>query len=241
MTNRLVAAFFFLCIYTVNSQEFSVGARGGFNTTSIGDVFSRGTSLPGSVPDIPYAPVQDIGFQFGGYLTVEFGRIFLQPEVNYMVSKNHYDFPLREAKWQQNHLEVPLLAGVRVIGPISVYGGPSFNFYEDAGLEGVDVTAFSDGGPDLEKNTMSVNFGVMVKWNRFTVDLRYEKGLKENERELLDIRNSVYGVNLADRMEYKTNVLSLSLMVDIFKTNTEDMGGFFSGLFRNNKKCYCPY
>ena len=240
MTNRLYIVLLFLCSYQINAQDFSLGARIGFNTTSIGDINSRGGSQQGNPPDVLYSPVKDISYQFGGYLNVEFGKVFLRSELNYVSSRNHYDFRDKEAKWDLKHLDLPILAGYNVIGPVSVYAGPSFNFYGDATLEGVQVTSFSDGGPDLEKNTVSLNFGVLLRWKRFALDLRYEKGLKENEYELLDIVNSTYGVNLADRNPYKTDVLSLSFMVDIFRTNTDDMGGFFDGLFRNNK-CYCPY
>ena len=66
-----------------------------------------------------------------------------------MVSKNHYDFPDKTSNWKQSQLEIPLLAGFTIFDPISIYAGPSFNFYSDADLDGVDVTAFSDGGPDL--------------------------------------------------------------------------------------------
>ncbi|MBT8271032.1 MAG: hypothetical protein KJO25_03205, partial [Bacteroidia bacterium] len=104
----------------------------------------------------------------------------------------------------------------------------------------VQVTSFSDGGPDLEKNSFNFMVGLQVKWKRFGADLRYEIGTTETEEELLDIVNSAYGVNLADLLPYTPNVLSLSFTVDIFRTDSLDTGGLFSGLFRGNK-CYCPY
>ena len=80
----------------------------------------------------------------------------------------------------------------------------------------------------------------MLKAGRFGIDLRYETISQSTQEELLDIIRSEYGVNLADLRSYKPNVISLSLFIDILKTDKDDIGGFFSGLFKNNK-CYCPY
>ena len=44
----------------------------------------------------------------------------------------------------------------------------------------------------------------------------------------------------ADAYSYKPNIISLSFFIDILKTDKDDIGGFFSGIFQNNK-CYCPY
>lgn len=240
MLKSLVSTIFVVCTLFVHAQEFSVGLKGGFHTLSIGEINSRGGSIQGNPPDVVFQPVTDIGFQFGTYLTVEFGALFFRPELNYYASKNHYDFPDKRSYWKNSHIDFPLLAGYRIFDPISIYAGPGFNFYSETTLDGVQVTGFSDGGPDLKRSTMGLNIGAMIKWKRLAVDIRYEIGFHEYEEELLDIVNSTYGVNLADRRSYKSNVLSLNLMVDILRTNDDDIGGFFSGLFRSNK-CYCPY
>jgi len=222
------------------SQEFTLGARGGFNYYTIGDINSRGGSIQAGKPDELFSPQKEFGTQFGAFLDIEFGKLFIRPELNFASSKNKYDFPIKESFWKSSRINVPILVGYEIFDPISVYVGPGFNIYNDTTLDGVDVTSYSDGGPDLEKTNVSLTFGIMVKVGRFGIDLRYETISQKTEEELLDINNSAFGVNLADLKPYEPRIISLSLFIDILKTDKDDIGGFFTGLFQNNK-CYCPY
>ena len=231
--------FLMLC-FSANAQEFAMGIRGGINQYSIGDINSRGGSIAAGQPDELFSPNKEIGYQFGIYLTVILNKFYFQPEVNYLSARNTYDFPLQTANWRTSKFEVPILIGYEVFDPVSIYVGPIISFFGDTELDGVQVTGFSDGGPDLEKNSFNFMIGAQFKWKRFGVDLRYEIGMTDAEEELLDIVNSSYGVNLADHLPYKPNVLSLSFTVDIFRTDSLNVGGLFSNLFQGNK-CYCPY
>jgi len=238
--HHLLIIISIITAYTINAQEFTLGARGGFNYYTIGDINSRGGSLQGTPPDELFSPQKEFGTQFGAFLNIEFGKLFIRPEINFASHKNRYDFPNKEAFWKTSRIDVPILLGYEIFDPITLYAGPGFSFFNEATLDGVQVTSYSDGGPDLEKTAMQLNFGIMLKAGRFGVDLRYEMNSKETEEELLDIIRSEYGVNLADLRSYKPNVVSLSIFIDILKTDKDDIGGFFSGLFKNDK-CYCPY
>lgn len=229
-----------LFAFTSYSQEFTLGARGGFNYYTIGDLNSRGGSIQAGKPDELFSPQKELGTQFGAFLDIEFGKLIIRPEINFATSKNKYDFPSKESFWKSSRINVPILVGYEIYDPVSIYIGPSFNIYNDTTLDGVDVTSFSDGGPDLEKTNIGLTFGVMVKVGRFGIDLRYETISQETQEELLDINNSAYGVNLADLKSYQPSILSLSVFIDILKTDKDDIGGFFAGIFQNNK-CYCPY
>lgn len=237
--NLLITIFLLTSWFSI-SQEFTLGARGGFNYHTIGDINSRGGSIQAGKADELFSSQKELGTQFGAFLNIEFGKLLIRPEINFASHKNRYDFPTKEAFWKRSRVNFPILIGYEVFDPITIYVGPGFNAFKDATLDGVQVTSFSDGGPDLEKTNMSLTFGIMVRAGRFGIDLRYEMNSKETEEELLDIIRSEYGVNLADLKSYKASILSLSLFIDILKTDKDDIGGFFSGLFQNNK-CYCPY
>ncbi|WP_242119770.1 outer membrane beta-barrel protein [Aestuariivivens sediminicola] len=230
-----------LCIYCNSSisfsQEYAFGLKGGLNTNSIGDINSRGGSIAAGKADELFSPKQDIGYLIGGYFMIEFKRFFIRPELNYVDLQNHYDFPRRKSKWTTSKFEIPLLVGYEIVKPVSVYAGPNFNFFDEIQLEGVQVTSYSDGGPDIDRNTVGLNIGVMVRYNRFNIDLRYEMGTKQTEEELLDINNGAFGVNLADLRAYTPSTLSLSLSIDIFRTD----GKSISDLFKNDGNCGCPY
>ncbi|MDO1499954.1 outer membrane beta-barrel protein [Winogradskyella maritima] len=224
------------------AQEFGFGIRGGLNTYSIGDINSRGGSISSGQPDELFSPVKDMGFQAGAYFVAQFGKLYVRPELNYVSSKNHYDFPQQQANWTTSKIDLPILVGYDIVGPVSVYAGPGFNFFGDTEIDGVQQTSFTTGtpGPDLEKTTFNVNVGVTFKFKYIGIDLRYEMGQGETAEELEDFVRSSYGVNLADLRPYKPNVLSLSIFVDLFRTDTGNIGNFFTGLFKSDK-CYCPY
>lgn len=238
MKRHLLLIILLLICAIANAQEYAVGVRGGFNYYNIGDIQSRIENLPGSSSDL-YTPNKEIGTQFGGYVTIGFEKIYIRPEINYVSSKNNYEFPDKTAAWKTSKIDIPILFGYQLFDPISLYIGPGINIFNETVLEGVQVTSYSDGGPDLDKVTFNINIGVMLKYNRFGLDLRYEIGLNETDEELLDIIKSTYGVNLVDLKPYRPSLLSLSLFIDIIRTNGDDFDGLFSGLFK--KKCYCPY
>jgi len=238
----LLLAFSLLFCLLINAQEYGFGVRGGINTYSIGDIVTVGSNGPsGPVADLVFEPTKDIGYQFGGYFFAQFGKFSIRPELNYTSSKNHYDFPDQKAKWKTSKLDLPVLFVYDIFEPVSIYAGPGFSFYGDTTIDGVQDTSFTSGtaGPDLDKTTFSVNFGVMFRYKRLGVDLRYEMGMKETAEEREDFIRSAYGVNLADLKPYKPNVLSLSIFYDIFRTDSQSIGGLFSGLFKSSK-CYCP-
>ncbi|RIA10370.1 outer membrane protein with beta-barrel domain [Flavobacteriaceae bacterium MAR_2010_72] len=239
----LLIVFSLISMAFIQAQEFGFGVRGGLNTYTIGDIITVGSNGPqGPDAGINFEPVKDIGFQAGGYFFAQFGNFFVRPELNYVSSQNHYDFPDRQSKWTTSKIDFPILLGYELFGPVSVYAGPGFNFFGDTEIEGVQETSFTTGspGPDLKKSTFNINVGIMLRYKRLGIDLRYEMGQGETDQEREDFIRSAYGVNLADLKPYKPNVLSLSVFFDIFRTDAQSIGGMFDGLFKGNS-CYCPF
>ena len=236
----LIALFFSLIFNFSVAQEYVFGVSGGLNNNTIGIIESKGTNFEVGNFD----GKKDISYQIGAYFMAEWQAFFIRPEFNYVSMENHYEFPKRDAKWTTSKLEVPILIGLKIGKPVAIYAGPGFNFFDDYQLEGVqDANNFSDGGPDIDKTTVSLNFGIMLRYKIFVIDLRYEVGTKEltegdgTERANYDIDFGRYGVNLADARPYTPKMLRLSLSIDIFRTD----GTSIADLFRK-KNCYgCPY
>jgi len=224
----------------VGAQEYGFGVRGGINTYSIGNIITVGSAGP--PPGLIFEPTKDIGYQFGGYFFAKFGKFYIKPELNYLSSQNHYDFPNRTSKWTTSRINIPVLIVYDLFESVSVYAGPGFNFQGDTTIEGVQQTSYTTGtpGPDLKKSAFGVNIGIMYRYKRLGIDLRYEMGQGKTDQEREDFINSAYGVNLADLRSYQPNVLSLSLSYDIFRTDGDSVGSFFSGLFKGYG-CHCPY
>lgn len=240
MNTKYLLCVIVLAISTLtHSQEFAFGLRGGLNNNTIGDINSIGGSFETGHPDEIFQPQKEIGYQFGAFLDVSFGKFFLRPEINYVSLKNTYDFPDRTSNWSTSKIDIPLLIGYRVFKPIGIYAGVGLNIYDDVILDGANNV----DGPsaiDYYDSTTTLNIGIQAEFKYFGIDLRYEVANKSLVEERNDFEFSAFGINQADIYDYTPNMLSLSINVFVFRTNADKVGGIFSGMFRNNK-CHCPY
>ncbi len=227
------------------AQDYTFGISGGLNYYNIGEINSRGQSLQVGAPDELFDSNNEVGFQLGAFYKVNFGQLFVRPELNYITSKNSYAFTDGVSYWKTSKLDLPLLIGYDISDPISVYAGPGINLYNDTTLDGTQETAFAEVGPNLEKTTFNLNVGVQMTMGRFGIDLRYEYGLNKTQEELLDIVRDDYGVNLVDVRSYNPSVFRVGMTVDLIDGNNKggNGNGILAGLFKGNGsgKCFCPY
>lgn len=246
MKKNLLLLTILLCIISnTNAQEYAFGIKGGVNNNTIGTLYQPAYN---NDPEIYNKPNKEIGYQIGTYFAVEFGSFFVRPEINYVTLKNNYELPRKKSNWRSSKIDVPVLFGLKIFKPMYVYAGPSFNFYNETTLDGVQpgVTIYSDGGPDLDRRTVNFNIGVMFRYNRFGIDLRYEKVTSNNyiqdpfknpNEDELDIVYSEYGTNLANLKPYKPTMLRLSIFIDIIRTDETKL----SDIFKGKDNCGCPY
>ncbi|RAJ19220.1 outer membrane protein with beta-barrel domain [Gelidibacter algens] len=165
-SKKLILASFAFMAFTLaaNAQNGNgFGIRAGLNYNANGDYFE-------SVGDNAQHPDRNIGFHAGLYGKIG-DRFYFKPEVVYTQTKSEYDS--NEFKMQK--IDAPLLFGVKVLGPVSVFAGPSLQYILDSEFEGITVD-------NIENDfTVGLNFGIGANFNGFGVDLRYERGLSENE------------------------------------------------------------
>jgi len=98
-------------------------------------------------------------------------------------------------------LDVPLLLGIKVIGPLSVFAGSSFQYILESEFLGITIN-------DFEKQfSAGLNFGVGFNLKNLGVDLRYERGFSENEATF--IHDNV--INTENRIDTRPSQLIISL------------------------------
>jgi hypothetical protein len=85
--------------------------------------------------------------------------------------------------FKMQKLDAPLLIGIKVIGPISVFGGPAFQYILDNDFEGVSVENFKS---DV---SAGINFGISLNISKVGIDLKYERGFSKNEANFLNNNN----------------------------------------------------
>ena len=112
---------------------------------------------------------------------------------------------IAEHAYKSTDIQVPIIFGYKILGPISVFAGPSFK-YSLSNSSNFDLEDIKD------KYTLSLLLGSRVKFKSLSLGLRYERGL--NNKELLIINAN--GVDLENaNVDITTNKLTLNLSYDI--------------------------
>ncbi|NNK83269.1 MAG: outer membrane beta-barrel protein [Flavobacteriaceae bacterium] len=181
-----------LLVFTQNTEW---GIKAGLNYNANGDYFD-------SVLDTSENPDRNIGFHLG--LFGKIGRdLYFKPELVYTSTKSDYD----SGGFSMKKIDAPLLVGVKVLGPIAVFGGPSLQYIldTDSGISGISIN-------EVENDfSVGLNFGVALNFEKFGIDVRYERGFNENEATFLDNN----GLDINDRLDTRPEQIILSLSLNL--------------------------
>lgn len=190
----LMFGFIALFVLTGMSQNGGgFGIKGGLNYNSNGDYFN-------SIVSSSENPENTLGYHFGIFGKIG-NQLYLRPELVYTKTKSDYN----SGTFDMSKLDAPILVGLKVIGPLHVFAGPSFQYILATEFEGVTIN-------DIENDfSVGLNFGIGINFNSFGIDLRYERGFSENEGIFLD-----NNLGLGGRLDTRPEQLILSLSVKLF-------------------------
>jgi hypothetical protein len=188
----LLLAFLLVSIssftFAQSSSITGFGIKGGLNYNANGKYFE-------SASEASKSPDRNVGYHIGLFGKIG-NQIYFKPELVYTSTKSEYD----NASFKMQKLDAPLLLGIKVIGPVSVFAGPSFQYILDSDFDGISIN-------DIENDfSVGLNFGIGVNLNRLGIDLRYERGFSNNEATFLG--NNGIGT---DRLDTRPDQLILSL------------------------------
>ena len=143
-------------------------------------------------------PDRNIGYHIGLFGKIGNSRLYFKPELVYTSTKSDYT----DDSFKMQKIDAPLLVGTRIIGPFSVFGGPSLQYILDSEFDGISI--------DNIKNEFSVglNFGIGFNLKKIGIDLRYERGFSKNEASFLNNNNVD-----TSRLDTRPNQLILGLSV----------------------------
>ncbi|MEM6515449.1 MAG: outer membrane beta-barrel protein [Bacteroidota bacterium] len=193
LKRSLALSFVLLSFFSlkVAAQEDSgFGIKGGINYNANGDYFE-------SIGSAAEEPDRTIGYHVGVF--GKFGsKFYLRPEVVYTSIGSDYD----NDDFRMQKIDVPVLVGLKVIGPLTVFGGPSFQYILDTEFDGISIDNVED---DF---SIGLNFGIGFNLGKIGVDLRYERGFSENESTFI---NTNLGQGVVSRLDTRPDQLILSL------------------------------
>jgi hypothetical protein len=188
-----IAVVFAFIGFSVNAQKGSAfGFKGGLNYSANGDYFE-------SIGENSKNPDRNIGYHIGVFGKLG-NKLYFRPELVYTATKSDYN----SNQFNVKKLDAPLLVGIKVLGPVSVFGGPSLQYILDTDFEGIDVNNVED---DF---SVGLNFGIGLNFNKVGIDLRYERGFSDNEATFI---NNNLGAGTASRIDTRPDQLILSLSI----------------------------
>ncbi|AXT56012.1 PorT family protein [Aquimarina sp. AD1] len=191
---------------TIISQEKGInfGVKAGLNYGDNGkiefsDVTNAGDNLLSENAD------DRVGYHIGVFLRGDItDNFYLKPELQYTQNSSSYSFDNRKLNYNVKKLDLPILAGIYLLGPLHVFGGPSLQYIVDNDLEDVRLSEVKN------EFTVGVQFGVGLQIRRLNIDLRYERGITENQAQTIDANT---GQTI--RVDSRPNQFILSLALDL--------------------------
>jgi hypothetical protein len=187
----------------------NLGFQFGLNDDNFGSIENISNKIDNYDLDIK----NSTGFQFGVFTEIDLITFYIRPELNliFSKSKNAAAYSLDEGiniaehSYKSSEIQLPIIFGYKVLGPISVFGGPSFK-YNLSNSSNFNLEDIKD------KYTLSLLLGSRVKIRYISVGLRYERGLNNNEVLIINAN----GVDLNNaNVDLTTNKLSLNISYDI--------------------------
>jgi hypothetical protein len=188
----MVVALFSATAFAQSGSGF--GIKAGLNYNGNGDYFE-------SAGDAARNPDRNVGFHAGIYGKIG-NRIYLRPELVYTSISSDYD----NDDFKMKKLDVPVLLGAKVIGPLHVFAGPAFQYVLDTEFDGITIN-------NVENDfTVGLNIGAGVNLGKFGIDLRYERGFSENEANFINTNITTVGESRVDTRPDQL-ILSFSLKI----------------------------
>lgn len=164
------------------SQSSEFGIKGGLNYGSTGDI----TTFSDFITDFQINGEDRVGYHIGLYGRLELADLFVQPEVLYTKLTTEYNFGgvngFQVGDYNFSKIDVPILVGVNILGPIDLKAGPSFQYIINSDFDGIDI--------DLRDPENSFTFGYQigagVSLGQLGFDIRYEGPLSNNDTLAVD-------------------------------------------------------
>ena len=194
----------------------NLGFQFGLNDDNFGSIENIKTKIDNYNLDIK----NSTGFQLGVFTEIDLITFYIRPELNLIFSKSRnasafssqndgslldQTINIAEHTYKSTEIQVPIIFGYKIIGPISLFGGPAFK-YSLSNSSNFDLEEIKD------KYTLSFLLGSRIKIKSISVGLRYERGL--NTKEILILNAN--GANIEDaNVDLTTNKLSLNISYDI--------------------------
>ncbi len=175
MSSRLIkiltSIVFFLSASLFLQAQFEFGIKAGLNYDSLGELKSE------SINNTINSDGSETGYHVGFYGNLNLVVFYIRPEIQF----TKINSSVENLNVGLSKLEIPVLLGYKILGPLSVFIGPSFQYILDKEVKGISPTKIKD------HLTVGAQIGTRLSLGRFGLDIRYERGFTNNDLILIGI------------------------------------------------------
>ena len=201
----------FLLLNTTLYSQGNLGINFGLNDDSFGSIENISSTIDNYDLDLKNAT----GFQFGVYTEIDLITFYIRPELNFIFSKANQGSALLTGNatedilkhnLKSSEIQVPIIFGYNILGPLSIFGGPSFKYNLKTSSDIFNLEDIKD------KYILSLLLGTRIKMRSLGIDLRYERGLNNGELKIINDN----GLNIPNgNIDSTTNRFSILLSYDL--------------------------
>ena len=183
--------------------QFEFGVKAGLNYDSLGDVNYTDISTT------QLSAGSKTGFHVGVYGKLDLLLFYLRPELQFTKINSGF----QNTDIGLSKIEAPILLGYKILGPLSAFAGPSFQYILDENIEGTTLT-------DIEENfTVGLQIGTRLSLGRFGLGIRYERGFTDNDILILGMN----GVPIdGNRIDARPNQFIVSASYELKNKSNDD-------------------
>ena len=201
--------FHLLLFSTTVIGQGSLGVNFGLNDDNFGSI----TDLQNKIENYNLDIKNSTGFHFGVFSEIDLITFFIRPELNLIFSKSKNASAIQsnnliqiaDHSYKSTDIQMPIIFGYKVLGPLSVFGGPSFK-YSLSNSSNFDLDEIKD------KYSVGLLLGTRFKIKSISLGFRYERGLNQKEIKIINAN----GIELNDsNVDLTTNKISLNISYDI--------------------------
>ena len=168
-----------ILLISINAfSQFEYGLKAGINFNSQLNITADIKSIENKINIFESRNGQHIGV----FLKLNIRDFYLRPEINFSKIKNSYDIPYILVRtdaivtdFEQNKIDIPVMIGFKVFKNLSIFAGPRFEFIRNVEFDSFNVDDLTN------EYRAGLQYGFGIKFSKFEIDLRAEKGFEKNE------------------------------------------------------------
>ena len=172
----LLAVFAIISASAFAQKDSGFGIKAGFNYNENGDLIG---SIQSSGENILEGSSGKAGFHAGIFGKLNLEILYIRPELVYTNTTSSYELENNDIDYKISKLDLPVLVGFKLIGPLNIFAGPAFQYILDNDLDGLSINNV--------QNDFSIGYhaGIGVNIGKLGIDVRYEGAFSENEANFI--------------------------------------------------------